>query len=35
MIGIVTVGVISASLITKRAAVRQQKEEQAAARATE
>lgn len=34
MIGIVTVGVISASLISKRASVRQQREEQAAIRAT-
>ncbi|WP_299672762.1 ABC transporter permease subunit [uncultured Roseobacter sp.] len=33
MIGIVTVGVISASLISKRKSVRQQQEEQAAARA--
>jgi putrescine transport system permease protein len=34
MIGIVTVGVISASLISKRNTVRQKREEQAAARAT-
>ncbi|MEO1732829.1 MAG: ABC transporter permease subunit [Pseudomonadota bacterium] len=34
MIGIVTVGVISASLVSKRATVRRQKEEQDAARAT-
>jgi putrescine transport system permease protein len=34
MIGIVTVGVITASLISKRASVKQQRDEQAAARAT-
>ncbi len=34
LIAIVTIGVISASLISKRAAIRQQAEEQAAARAT-
>ncbi|KUJ77910.1 spermidine/putrescine ABC transporter permease [Ruegeria marisrubri] len=34
MIAVVTIGVITASLVTKRAAVRQKQEEQAAARAT-
>ena len=33
MIAVVTVGVITASLISKQASVRQQKEEQAAVRA--